>query len=308
MKRTILLPLLLAIVFSCKNTPAPPPADVPEKTAEVTSLFGKKLYPPPPDSAQIKKWEMARAEYEAAPDDPDKLIWYGRRTAYLGRYQEAIALFAEGIKKHPEDARMRRHRGHRYISTRQFEAAIEDLEMASKMIEGTKNEIEPDGIPNARNTPVSTLHGNIWYHLGLAYYLRHDWENALRAYRQCRAVSTNADNLVSSGHWLYMILRRMGREAEAAEALEPITANMDIVENTAYHQLCLFYKGEMTKEDLQPNGSAGSNDAVAYGLANWQFYNGEKEAARQSMEVILENGSWNAFGYIAAEADLFSAF
>jgi len=44
------------------------------------------------------------------------------------------------------------------------------------------NQIEPDGLPNAKNIPISTLKGNIWYHLGLAYYLKGDFENALWAY------------------------------------------------------------------------------------------------------------------------------
>ena len=50
--------------------------------------------------------------------DVDNIIWYGRRTAYLGDYREAIRIFSEGIEKHSKDARMYRHRGHRYISIR----------------------------------------------------------------------------------------------------------------------------------------------------------------------------------------------
>ncbi len=63
---------------------------------------------------------------------------------------------------------------------REFDRAIQDFEKAATLIEGTEDKIEPDGLPNAQNIPVSTLHTNIWYHLGLAYYLQHDLENALR--------------------------------------------------------------------------------------------------------------------------------
>ena len=63
---------------------------------------------------------------------------------------------------------MYRHRGHRYVSIREFDRAIADLEYAATLIEGTEDEIEPDGMPNAMNIPVSSLHSNIWYHLGLA--------------------------------------------------------------------------------------------------------------------------------------------
>ena len=126
---------------------------------------------------------------------------FGRFTAYSGNYDEAIEVFARGIQQFPLDPRMRRHRGHRLITVRKFDEAIKELEAAAGMIKDKKNEIEPDGMPNEKNIPVSTLHGNIWYHLGLAYYLKQDFNNALRAYEQCLAVSTNADNVVSSTHW-----------------------------------------------------------------------------------------------------------
>ena len=58
-----------------------------------------------------KKLAKARSEHVADTNDPDKLIWYGRRTAYLGDYKKAIHIYSEGIRMHPADARMYRHRG-----------------------------------------------------------------------------------------------------------------------------------------------------------------------------------------------------
>jgi hypothetical protein len=68
------------------------------------------------------------------------------------------------------------------------------------LIANTPDQIEPDGLPNARNIPTSTLQSNIWYHLGLAHYLRHDFDRALDAYRKCLAVSKNPDGVVSASH------------------------------------------------------------------------------------------------------------
>lgn len=81
---------------------------------------------------------IAREAYTKNPDNADELIWYGRRTAYTGEYKEAIKIFTEGIKKFPNDARMFRHRGHRYITLRCFDDAIRDLEYAAKLIKGPK--------------------------------------------------------------------------------------------------------------------------------------------------------------------------
>lgn len=84
------------------------------------------------------------------------------------------------------------------ISQRLFEEAIVDLEKAARLVEGKPDQVEPDGMPNAQNIPIGTLATNVWYHLGLAYYLEHDFENALRCYTNCRDVGSNNDNLVSS--------------------------------------------------------------------------------------------------------------
>jgi dipeptidyl-peptidase-4 len=178
---------------------------------EAFSLLGYPLYPPAPSAAMVAKYEEAKMKWEAAPTDVDAIIWYGRRTAYLGRYREAIKTYSDGIELFPEDARLYRHRGHRMITTRQLENAIADLEHAAWLIEGTEDEVEPDGLPNALGVPVSTLHSNIWYHLGLAYYLSGNYQRAEQAYAQRAASSANNDSLVSTAHWRYMTLRRLGR-------------------------------------------------------------------------------------------------
>ncbi len=77
---------------------------------------------------------------------------------------------------------MYRHRGHRYITLREFDKAIADFNKAVELIEGTDDIVEPDGAPNAAGIPTSTLHTNIWYHLGLAHYLKGDFAAALLAY------------------------------------------------------------------------------------------------------------------------------
>ncbi len=80
---------------------------------------------------------------------------------------------------------------------------------------------------------------------------------------------------------------------------------MEIIENFSYHKACLFYKGILTEEELVgDSGAAASNDAITYALGNWYQYNGEVEKAQEVLGELLENGSWNSFGYIAAEADL----
>lgn len=291
--------LAVAIPASAQNLP-----DVPDG-AQAVSLTGEPLVSPEPSAELVENLEAARADYENDPDDADNIIWLGRRLAYTGDYRGAIETFSEGIEKHPDDARMYRHRGHRYISIREFDSAIADLEKAADLIEGTENETEPDGAPNELGIPISSLHGNIWYHLGLAYYLNHDWKNALVAYTNGYNAARNDDNLVSTSHWRHMILCRMGRERDAQAVLVDITPDMEVIENHSYHSLDLFYKGELSFEELvgdQEDSPTGS--AVLYGAANWLYCNGEEERAIEMLEEIVGTSSWAGFGYIAAEADL----
>ena len=310
MKQLIIAGALCLVAFSCSHhkkadKDQPDQAMVPE----ATSLLGEPLFPAKPSEKLLASFQKHKAAYETTPDDVDKLIWYGRFMAYKGDYRKAIEIYTKGIEKFPHDAHLYRHRGHRYISIRAFDLAIQDLEYATGLIEGKANEIEPDGMPNAQNIPVSTLHGNIWYHLGLAYYLKHDLENALRAYQKCLSSTDNDDNLVSATHWIYMILRRMDRKITADQYLTAISTDLNVIENTDYHRVCLFYKGLLSMEELDGHeGTGPGNDAVSYAIGNWHFYHGEKEKAREVFENILKRKSWSSFGYIAAESDYAKEF
>lgn len=284
--------------------------DGPRGRVEAVSLLGDSLVsPPPPPSARPtleRNFASARKAYEAAPDNADSIIWLGRRTAYLGRFNDAIRIYSEGIEKFPNDARMYRHRGHRYISVRRLDDAIADFEKAAALIKGQPDEIEPDGQPNARNIPTSTLQSNIWYHLGLAYYLKGDFDNALRAYREDLKVARNPDMQVAVSHWLYMTLRRLNRAGEAAAALTPISRDMDVIENQSYHRLLLLYKGELSPDDLLKREGASDLDLVSmgYGVANWHLYNGRRAEAEAVLRRVLGvRHQWPAFGFIAAEAE-----
>ena len=279
---------------------------------EATSLLGKPLFPAPiaADARKTLEENLKNAEivYGRNPDDPDATIWMGRRVAYLGRYREAIEYFSEGVEKHPDDPRMYRHRGHRYITVREFPKAVADFSKAAALIAGKPDQVEPDGQPNARNTPTSTLNSNIYYHLGLAHYLSGDSVKAAGAYKQCLDFSKNPDMLAATTYWYYLTLARLGRTAEANALLTAITPSMDIIENASYHRLLRMYKGELTADALLAPVQGTGLDTVTtrYGVAAWHLANGRTEQALAVLREIIDGSpqQWPAFGYIAAEADL----
>jgi tetratricopeptide (TPR) repeat protein len=283
-------------------------ADGRAQQPEATSLSGKPLHRITLPDQQKLEANLAQAEKDLAanPKSADAIIWVGRRLGYLWRYREAIEMFSRGVAAHPEDPRMYRHRGHRYITVRDFDRAITDFEKAVTLIKGKADEIEPDGQPNAAGKPRSTLHFNIWYHLGLAYYLKGDYTRALNAYNECMKVSHNDDSVAATSDWMWMTLMRLNRKAEAAKLLERITPKMDILENGSYHRRLLMYKGlEKPEALLDPTNADGLTIATqGYGVGNWYFVTGNTSRARETFEKVVASPNWSAFGYIAAEADL----
>ncbi len=273
---------------------------------QAISLLGVPLVSPEPSPSSLENLDVAREAWMSDPRDLEKVIWYGRRTAYTGDYRGAIAIYSDGLELFPDEPRLLRHRGHRLITLRKYDAAIADFERALVLIRGTEDQIEQDGLPNPQNIPISSLHGNIRYHLGLAYYLTGRFEEAIEVYRHDLAAARNDDQLVSTSHWLYMALRRRGRHEAAQRTLEAITEELEIIENHAYHRLCLYYQGLLTEEQLRSDGAAGSPTGAAteYGIANWFAYTGQPEEARRRLQQIVDGPGWPAFGFAAAEADL----
>ena len=277
---------------------------------EATSLLGKPLMRLEYTSETLAQLEKnladAKAVYDRNPNDADAIIWLGRRIAYLGRYRDAIEIFSQGIAKHPNDARLYRHRGHRYISVREFDNAIRDLQKAAALEKGKPDQVEPDGAPNRYNIPIGTTQSNIWYHLALAHYLKGDFERALPAWAKAVEFGDNDDRLVSAGDWYYMTLRRLGKDREAAEFLKRIHKDMKILENEAYHKRLLMYKGELKPEEVLAfdNPDPVQVATYGYGVANWYLYNGQPDKAVALFNRILEAKNWSAFGFIAAEAEL----
>ena len=297
MKLTLSIPLLVLFATAALAQPCADAAKVvkPVHPAEAAKTYEANL-------------EIAREAYRSNPSIADELIWYGRRMGYTGEYKEAVKIFSEGIKKFPNDARMYRHRGHRYLTLRCFEDAIRDFEAAANLIKGKPDSVEPDGMPNSRNIPTSTLQSNIWYHLGLAYYLKGDFRKAEKAYAECQKVSKNIDMLVATVYWRYMTLRRLRKAKDAKRLLDSLPKDVDVIENEDYLKLIKLNRAEERPENLLSTIKGDANTlgsaSLGYGIGNYFLYNGDREKATTIFRKIVEGDQWASFGYIAAEVEL----
>ena len=145
-------------------------------------------------------------------------------------------------------------------------------------------------------------------HLGLSRYLQAEWDHALEAYRAIPKSGpyANDESLAATAHWQYMALRRSGATAAAAAnaSLDLVRPGMRTLDGGAYLQLCLWYKGLMPEPELN-NASALDLATLGYGVGNYHFYNGRQDAAIAMWRRVVNTSYWAAFGYIAAEAELF---
>jgi len=278
----------------------------------LTGLDGREFLTPDFKEETLARLDsnltIARNNFETNASE-ENYIWLGRREAYLYRYNEAIEIFSEGIKKYPDSYKLYRHRGHRYITLRDFSKAVADLQQAAALMPAQPLETEPDGQPNKLNIPLSTTQFNVWYHLGLAHYLRGDFENAAMAYLKCMEVSNNDDLICATADWLYMTYRRVNLIEEANNVLDLIHQDMEIIENDSYYLRLQMYKGLIQPDSLLNVGADNEDIDLAlatqgYGVGNWYLSEGDTTRAVAIFRQVTSGKHFSAFGFIAAEVEL----
>lgn len=269
------------------------------------------------------------------PSLQDRYIIAARVKGYLGKPTDAIELLTEALEQDPDSARLLRFRGHRRISVRDFDGAIEDLQRAGEQLpqvpdeyELYQNQVEPDafklilgatdiqdhypsveslkGTPEA-DTYMNTLHSSVWYHLGVALYLDGRLSEALEPFAKAFETGLHYEGLVASLDWRYMILRRLGRDAEAADMLEKFANLVEAYDEqaAAYHTRMELYSGTKDADELHATiiGDPIQLATLGYGLGHWYLYNGDVAKAESVFDEVLAAGAKYAFAYLAVQSE-----
>ena len=261
--------------------------------------------PPGADGEHAAEARALRERLDGGDANVDSIVWFGRRLAYLGELDAAVAVYTEGLRIHGPEPHLLRHRGHRYLSLRDFDAARVDLEAAAQLIDGQPDEVEPDGLPNARGIPTSTLATNVFYHLGLARRWLDDDEGAVDAFRACLDRATTTDMEIAARYWLALCLLRADRPEDARAVAAAVEPDADVIENHAYHALCLGIAGRRSFAETEAlAGGEAPAGTLGYGLACWAIADGRFADGAARLRVVARDGAPTAFGRIAAEADL----
>ncbi len=247
----------------------------------------------------------ARAAFDAKPDDPAAGISLARHLAWYGRYHDAIAVYTKLIGKDPTNFRAFRHRGHRYLTLRQFEKGVADLAESGRLIEANWATIQNEPTAEGDDT-AEQYRWSIWYHLALGQFFARDFAGAEASFRKTLEFSPSPDKSAAASYWLSNTLGRLGRAEEGVALSKPFVPGMDIQSNLSYYELMLYNNGARTLAETLDitNPAAPRFPTLGFGIANRFLFDGKKEEAAELYRRIVSETDWLGFGHIGSEVEL----
>ena len=235
--------------------------------------------------SQADTGPVARAEaaLKADPRNVDRIIALGVAQSGARQFREAIATFTRGLAIAPNNALLYRWRGHRYLSVREFDKALDDLTRGARI--------------------DSTIYG-IWYHLGIVRFARGEFAMAADAFKRALPRAPDAGELNGSVDWLWMSLSRAGRTAEAKALLDRRPDSLPTT--VAYATRLKLYRGQVTPAAaFTPADTADVQIAtLSYGVGNWYLVRGDTAKAVELFTKSVASGGWPGFGFIISEVEL----
>jgi tetratricopeptide (TPR) repeat protein len=232
------------------------------------------------DTGAIRR---AQAALDVEPRNVQRFIALGVAQSGARQFREAIETFTRGLAVAPSEPMLYRWRGHRYLSLREFDNALQDLN---------------------KGLALDSANYGILYHLGIVRFLRGEFYQAADAFARAQKRAPDPAELAGSTDWLWMSLARAGQQREAKAMLDrrPDT----IPANNAYSRRLQLYRGEILPSAVVTPADTGDVNIATlnYGLGNWYLVRGDTAKAREAFERSVASGGWPAFGFIVSEIEL----
>ena len=232
------------------------------------------------DTGAIARAERARA---ANPTDVRLILQLGQAQSAARQFREAIATFSGGLTIAPRDPMLYRWRGHRYLSVRELDRALDDLR---------------------RGFALDSTNYGVLYHLGIVWFARGEFSRAADAFTRAQPFAPDGGELAGATDWLWMALSRGGRSSDAGRMLDRRPDSLPV--NNAYARRLSLYRGQIGPNEVMTPADT-SDVAVAtlsYGIGNWYLVRGDTARARTWFERSVQSGGWPAFGFIVSEIEL----
>jgi tetratricopeptide (TPR) repeat protein len=218
--------------------------------------------------------------------DADTHLLRCRSLAGLRRYDDALAACGAALQIRPADAEALRDRGHYFLNAGRIDDGLADLQKAEALSHADRG---------------------VFYHLGLAYYLKGDFAHAAEAYERCVEASPSDGAKIECRAWLLPSLLRAGRRKEARSLLARVP-KVPVSGHTAlYLDRLLLFKGQRTEAELvatMPSEGPVTEATVGYSIGVWHLLNGRPEAARSYFQRSIDSKLMSSWGARASEAEL----
>ncbi|MFM9840910.1 MAG: hypothetical protein ACKVOQ_21770 [Cyclobacteriaceae bacterium] len=262
-----------------------------ESTPQAYSLLGKPLYSNPLEPKSLAKSDSVirfiQAKHELGEDD---FIEIGKQLVATVRYKEAVENFTIGLNKFPNSYKLLRLRGHRYLTLRKLDLVMIDLLKARGLIKSQPDSWEVD----AEGKQTDTYQHQIEYHLGVYYFLKKSYKEAVAAFEKSLKDAHQGNEIVGTTDWLYNSYQRNGEKNKAAQLLATITPDFKADQDQAYFRRVMLYKGvikpsELVDEAMPIEKLSIQEVTKLYGLANWYGFQGNKQKAKCKLPLKLSH-------------------
>lgn len=228
-------------------------------------------YPVEVEDAPAVASARSRKDYEG-------FLTLGKALSRQLRYREAIAAYTAALELRPKDLPALRLRAGRYLTTLQWDLAMEDFERC----------ITLGGDPL-----------DCQYRIGLASYYAGQFHAAMEWFESCMPLCDDEMG-VAIIYWHALSAYRSGKEPTLLKGYRP---GMNVGHHTAYEKAARVFAGESTAESLLAQCDKEPEDLEAviamYGV--YRYLGGQEESLLQ--QILKRDGFWPCFSYLAAWND-----
>lgn len=217
-------------------------------------------------------------------------LWFERGMALVEdkMMREAVESYSRAIALDPFNGLYYCYRAHRHLSCWEFSEACADFVLASRFI---------------------PQNWDVWYHLGLSYYLLKDYEKAAKAYEVCYQIDASNSKRVAVINWYYVTLKRLGLDEKANQLLLEIRDDMECSPyDSFYYEMLKVHQGKINPNAYVENSKDAFFEVTYYyGLANYYLFLNDMDHYQAYLNKVIKVGEkdwWSSFGYLAASVDL----